>query len=210
MYIPTQFDEPDMAVMHELMRSRPLATLVTLSSGGLEANHIPMVLSAESGPYGTLRGHVARSNPLWHEHPGNTDVLLVFHGAESYITPSWYASKADGGKVVPTWNYVSVQAKGKLRAIHDAVWIRSQMESLTSDNEAEFEHPWAVSDAPHEFTEKLLEAIVGIEIIITELKGKWKVSQNRSASDRLSVAEGLNRHGRHEMSSLVSKSGETK
>lgn len=210
MYIPAQFDESNIEAMHELIRAKPLATLVTLNSGELEANHIPMLLSVESGSYGTLRGHVARSNPLWHEHPETSDVLLIFHGAESYITPSWYASKADTGKVVPTWNYVSVQAKGKLRVIHDPLWIRSQLESLTSDNEAEFEHPWAVSDAPHEFTEKLLEAIVGIEIDITELKGKWKVSQNRSASDRLSVAEGLSRHGRHEMSSLVSKSGETK
>lgn len=194
----------------EVKRAKPLATLVTLNSDGIEANHIPVVLSLESGSYGTLRGHVARSNPLWHEHPETSDVLLIFHGAESYITPSWYASKAETGKVVPTWNYVSVQAKGRLRVIHDPLWIRSQLESLTADNEAEFEHPWAVADAPHAFTENLLEVIVGIEIVITELKGKWKVSQNRSTSDRLSVAEGLSRHRRHEMASLVGKFNEPK
>ena len=207
MYIPAQFDEENIEVMHELIRAKPLATLVTLNPSGIEANHIPMVLSAESGPYGTLCGHVARSNPLWHEHPENTDVLLVFHGAESYITPSWYASKQESGKVVPTWNYVSVQAKGKLRVIHEPNWIRSQLESLTAHNEAGFDHPWTVSDAPHEFTTKLLEVIVGIEIVITELKGKWKVSQNRSAQDQMSVANGLTERGCDEMAGLVNSSG---
>ena len=207
MYIPAQFDEENIEVMHELIREKPLATLVTLNSGGIEANHIPMVLFTKSGAYGTLRGHVARSNPLWHEHPENTDVLLVFHGADSYITPSWYASKQESGKVVPTWNYVSVQAKGKLRVIQEPNWIRSQLESLTAHNEAGFDHPWAVSDAPNEFTTKLLEVIVGIEIIITELKGKWKVSQNRSEQDRMSVANGLTERGCNEMAELVNSSG---
>ncbi len=180
-----------------------------------------MALSVEYGSYGTLRGHVARANPLWrghvaranplwHEHPETSDVLLIFHGAESCITPSWYASKAETRKVVPTWNYASVHAKGRLRAIHDPVWKRSQLESLTSDYEAKFEHPWAVADAPHDCIEKLLEVIVGIEIPITELKGKWKLSQNQSTSDRLSVAEGLSRHRRQEMSSLVGKFNEPK
>ncbi|MGE5758351.1 MAG: FMN-binding negative transcriptional regulator [Sideroxydans sp.] len=207
MYIPSQFEEPNLDVMHELIRAKPLATLVTLNANGIEANHIPLVLSTERAPYGVLCGHVARSNPLWQEHPADTDVLAIFHGAESYITPAWYASKAGSGKVVPTWNYVSVQAKGKLRAIHDAARIRSQLESLTAHNEAGFEHPWAISDAPHDFIDKLLEAIVGIEIVITDLKGKWKVSQNRSAQDRSSVAEGLLNRGHHEMAELVKSSG---
>lgn len=207
MYIPEQFSISHIPALHDLIRARPLATLVTLNSGGLEAKHIPMVLSSDDSPYGTLRGHIARSNPLWHEHPADSDVLLVFHGAESYITPSWYASKAESGKVVPTWNYVSVQAKGKLRVIEDAVWIRAQLESLTNHNEAGFDHPWAVTDAPADFTEKLLEVIVGIEIVITDLKGKWKVSQNRSAQDRASVARGLNNHGQHEMAILVAENG---
>lgn len=165
------------------------------------------MLSAEPAPYGTLYGHVARSNPLWHEHPPQTDVLAIFHGAESYITPSWYASRQESGKVVPTWNYVSVHARGKLRVIHDPNWIRSQLESLTTHNEAGFDHPWAVSDAPHEFTAKLLEAIVGIEIVIAGLEGKWKLSQNRPDQDRMSVASGLAGRGCEEMAELVKSSG---
>lgn len=203
MYIPEQFCVSHLPALHDLIRARPLATLVTRHADGLEANHIPMVLSPEDSPYGTLRGHVARSNPLWHEHPSDSEVLLIFHGAESYITPSWYVSKAESGKVVPTWNYVSVQAKGKLRVIEDAAWIRAQLESLTNHNEAVFDHPWAVSDAPADFTEKLLQAIVGIEIVITDLKGKWKVSQNRSSLDRASVASGLHNQDQHEMAILV-------
>lgn len=206
MYIPKQFEQSDIEVMHELIRAKPLATLVTLNSNGVEANHIPLALSAESAPCGTLRGHVARSNPIWHEHPAETDVLVIFHGAESYITPSWYASKKESGKVVPTWNYVSVQARGKLRVIHDRNWIRSQLESLTTHNEAGFDHPWAVSDAPPKFTAELLEAIVGIEIVITDLKGKWKVSQNRSEQDQMSVAHGLTERGCDEMAELVKSS----
>ncbi len=209
MYIPRQFEEPNIEVMHELIRAKPLATLVTLNAHGIEANHIPLVLAAEPAPYGVLSGHIAKANPLWHEHPADTDVLVIFHGAESYITPSWYASKAETGKVVPTWNYVSVQAKGRLRVVHDANWIRAQLESLTAHNEAGFNHPWAVSDAPQEFTSKLLEAIVGIEIAITDLKGKWKVSQNRSAQDRASVTNGLAKQGQYEMAGLVKSFGES-
>lgn len=208
MYIPKQFEESNIAVLHELIRAKPLATLVTLNeAGGLEANHIPLVLSAEPKPYGTLSGHVARSNPVWQDHPADTDVLVIFQGVESYITPSWYASKAVDGKVVPTWNYVSVHAKGRLRVIHDPDWILSQLESLTVHNEAGFEHPWAVSDAPHEFTSKLLEVIVGIEIVITELNGKWKASQNRSDQDRSSVSSGLTSCGQYEMAELVKSFG---
>lgn len=203
MYLPKQFEEPDMDVLHALIRAKPLATLVTFNASGIEANHIPLLLTVDRKPYGTLCGHVARSNPLWQDHPEDSDVLVIFHGAESYITPSWYASKAETGKVVPTWNYISVQAKGKLHVIHDSGWILSQLESLTSQNEAEFEHPWAISDAPHEFTSKLVEAIVGIEIVITELKGKWKVSQNQSDQDRYSVVNGLRKHGQNEMAEIV-------
>lgn len=205
MYIPKQFEETDVEVLHELIRIKPLATLVTLNAGGIEANHIPLILSAKTKPYGTLSGHVARSNPLWQNHPADTDVLVIFHGAESYITPSWYASKAESGKVVPTWNYVSVQARGRLRVIHEPDWILSQLESLTAHNEAGFEHPWAVADAPHEFTRKLLDVIVGIEIEITELKGKWKVSQNRSDQDRACVVSGLTSTGQPEMAALVKR-----
>ena len=191
MYIPKQFEESSIEVMHELIRSQPLATLVTLGPAGVEANHIPLLLADQPEPCGVLRGHVARANPLWQDHPKGTDVLVIFQGPESYITPSWYASKREDGRVVPTWNFVSVHARGRLLVIDDAKWLRSQLEMLTAHNEKIFDHQWAVSDAPYEYTEKLIDSIIGIEITITDLKGKWKVSQNRPPRDRASVIEGL-------------------
>ncbi len=207
MYIPKQFEEPSVKVMHDLIRSRPLATLVTLRSAGFEANHVPLLLVERAGTFGTLRGHVARANPLWQDQSENADVLAIFHGPDSYITPSWYASKAEDGKVVPTWNFVSVHAKGRLRVVDDTKWIRSQLEILTAHNEKPFAHKWAVADAPHDFTEKLIESIIGIEIVITDLKGKWKVSQNRPPRDRASVIEGLRVHGQAAMAELVRSRG---
>jgi transcriptional regulator len=192
MYTPKHFEEPRIEVMHELMRARPLATLVTLTSGGLEANHIPMHLADVPAPFGSLRGHVARANPLWRDFAKDVEMLAIFHGPDSYITPSWYATKKETGKVVPTWNYAVVHAYGTLRIIDDAVWVRAQLEALTAHNEAGFAQPWAVSDAPHEYTEKLLEAIICFEIVITRLTGKWKVSQNQPAQNQASVIAGLN------------------
>jgi len=177
--------------MHELMCARPLATLVTLSSGGLEANHIPMHLVDMPAPFGTLRGHVARANPLWRDFAKDVEVLAIFHGPDSYITPSWYATKKETGKVVPTWNYAVAHAYGTLRVIDDAAWVRAQLEALTAHNEAGLARPWAVSDAPHEYTDKLLAAIVGFEIVITRLSGKWKMSQNQPAQNQAGVIEGL-------------------
>lgn len=195
MYIPDQFQEPRVEVMHKLIRLHPLATLVTLSSDGLTANHIPLHISEDSPPFGTLRGHVARSNPMWHDFSENVGVLAIFHGPNAYITPSWYATKQKTGKVVPTWNYTTVHASGSLKVIDDALWIRSQLESLTAHNEASFAKQWQVSDAPHEFTERLIGAIVGIEIVITKLMGKWKVSQNQPIENQASVIQGLNASG---------------
>jgi transcriptional regulator len=191
MYNPKHFEEPRIEVMHELMRARPLATLVTLSSGELNANHIPLHLADAPAPFGTLRGHVARANPVWNDFAKDVAVLAIFHGPDSYITPSWYATKRETGKVVPTWNYAVVHAYGNLRVIDDASWVRAQLEALTAHNEAGFAHPWTVSDAPHEYTDKLLEAIVGFEIVITKLAGKWKVSQNQPAQNQASVIAGL-------------------
>jgi len=191
MYIPKHFEEPRIEVMHELMRARPLATLVTLTSNGIEANHIPMHLADAPAPFGTLRGHVARANPLWSDFATEVEVLAIFHGPDSYITPSWYATKKETGKVVPTWNYAVVHAYGTLRVIDDAAWVRAQLEALTAHNEAGFARPWAVADAPHEYTEKLIGSIVGFEIVITKLTGKWKVSQNQPAQNQAGVIEGL-------------------
>ena len=193
MYIPKQFDEPDIEIMHQLIREKPLATLVTMSSNGLNANHIPLHLVATPAPYGVLRGHVARANPVWRDFQANIDTLAIFHGPDAYITPDWYVTKKETGKVVPTWNYAVVHAHGMLSIIDDAEWVRNQLEALTAQNEARFSEPWRVSDAPTEFTDKLIEAVVGIEIVITRLSGKWKVSQNQPPRNQASVIEGLSR-----------------
>ncbi len=194
MYVPKHFAEPRVDVLHQLMRAHPLATLVTLTADGLDANHVPLLLSPEPGPFGSLRGHVARANPVWRDltpDTGGSEVLAIFHGPDAYITPSWYASKAETGKVVPTWNYAVAHAHGALRVVDDPVWIRAQMTALTAQGEAAFAEPWRVDDAPADYIEKLIGAVVGIEIVITRLSGKWKVSQNQSAANREGVVRGL-------------------
>ena len=190
-------------VMHGLIRSHPLATVVTQSSNGLSANHIPFDLEVLPAPYGVLRGHVARSNPILDDLGRGFEVLTIFHGADAYITPSWYATKKETGRVVPTWNYAVVHAYGAMRVVDDAIWLRSQLEVLTNHNEAQFTEQWSVSDAPQEFTDKLLGAIIGIEMIITKLVGKWKVSQNQSPQNRESVEKGLLANGEISMAKLV-------
>lgn len=203
MYTPKQFEELRIDVMHELIRARPLATLVTLSAGGLNANHIPLHLLESPAPLGTLQGHVARANPILGDFEKNIEVLAVFHGPDAYITPSWYATKKETGKVVPTWNYAVVHAYGYVRIVDGASWLRAQLEALTAHNEASFAEPWAVSDAPHEFTEKLIGNIVGFEMVITKLLGKWKVSQNQPQQNQASVIESLKARGQQESSAMA-------
>jgi transcriptional regulator len=195
MYIPRQFEEPRVDVMHALIRARPLATLVTLSSGGLNANHVPLHLAESPAPFGTLLGHVARANPVLSDLTGNIESLAVFHGPNAYISPSWYATKKESGKVVPTWNYAVVHAYGFLRVVDDAAWLRAQLEDLTAHNEAPLSESWAVSDAPQEYIEKMMTAIVGIEMVITKLSGKWKVSQNQPAQNQAGVVACLEASG---------------
>ncbi|MDO9162082.1 MAG: FMN-binding negative transcriptional regulator [Methylococcaceae bacterium] len=204
MYIPKPFDEPRIDVMQALIRDYPLATLVTLSADGLNANHIPLHLVVDGGsPFGTLRGHVVRSNPMWGDFDQQTEILTVFQAANAYISPSRYVTKQQTGKVVPTWNYAAVHAYGTMRVIDDAAWIRNQLETLTAEHEAAFPKPWAVSDAPHDFTEKLIEQIIGIEITVTRLSGKWKVSQNQPAENQIGVINGLNECGKVEAAALI-------
>jgi transcriptional regulator len=191
MYIPNHFAQPDLATLHALMRAHPLATLVTLGPHGLDANHVPLHLAAGHGAHGLLSGHLPRANPAWREHAVDRDVLAIFHGPEAYITPSWYATKQVSGEVVPTWNYATVHARGRLRVIDDGAWLRNHLEQLTRGQEARFAQPWAVDDAPANYTERLMRGLVGIEIAITRLEGKWKVSQNRPAEDRAGVIAGL-------------------
>ncbi len=191
MYVPAHFEESKIEMLHDLIVAHPLATLVTMSSNGINANHIPLHLVNDKGQYGTLQGHVARANPVWSDIDNDVETLIIFQGPNSYITPSWYPTKQEHGKVVPTWNYVTVHAYGKLRVVDDPVWVRSQLELLTIQQEALFDKPWAVSDAPVEFTDKMIGAIIGIEILITKLTGKWKVSQNQPALNQAGVVEGL-------------------
>jgi transcriptional regulator len=196
MYLPKHFEESRAEVLHELIRAQPLGLLVTLNDAGLQANNVPFVLDTDpAGGPGILRAHVARANPLWRETRGDVEALVVFQGPQAYVSPGWYPSKAEHGKVVPTWNYVMVQARGPLRAIDDAAWVRAFVTRLTTRHEAVQARPWAVADAPPDFIETMTRAIVGIEITLTALTGKWKVSQNRSAADRAGVVSGLQAAG---------------
>jgi transcriptional regulator len=191
MYIPKHFEQPSVEAMHALISSNPFAALVTYGSEGLCANHIPMELHEEPKPYGTLVGHVARANPVWREVSNNHESMVIFQGANIYITPSWYPSKKESGKVVPTWNYAVVHAHGYIRVVDDAQWVKAHIEQLINRQESSFAQPWTISDAPREFIERLILGVVGIEIPITRLVGKWKVSQNQPESDRGGIVSGL-------------------
>lgn len=203
MYIPKQFEEMSVDLMHELIRAHPLATLVSHASSGLNANHIPLHLSVSPSPYGTLQGHIARANPLLDDIADGIETLAIFHGPDAYISPSWYATKKDTGKVVPTWNYAVVHAYGYLRVVDNASWLRAQLDALTNDNEAPFREPWAVSDAPPEYIEKMMAAIVGVEIVITKLLGKWKVSQNQPTQNLASLISTLKANGLPESEAMA-------
>ncbi|WP_310451525.1 FMN-binding negative transcriptional regulator [Sulfuritalea sp.] len=194
MYLPAHFEESRSEVLHQLLRAQPFATLVTQGADGLAADHLPLHLEPEVGPCGALHGHVARANPLW-QQAADSEVLAIFHGPQAYVTPSWYPSKREHGKAVPTWNYVVVHARGTLRAIDDAAWLRRQLEALVAEHEAGFAEPWQIADAPPDYIDKMLTAIVGIEIVITSLVGKWKISQNQPAANRAGVVAGLRRQG---------------
>jgi len=208
MYLEKRYEETRVAVMHDLIRAHPLATLVTQVTDGLDANHIPMIIDESPAPFGTLRGHIARANPLLNDMAANTEALAIFHGPQTYISPSWYVTKKETGRVAPTWNYAVVHAYGPLRLVEDAAWIRMQLEALTAHNESAFPEPWAVSDAPEDFVEKLIGAIVGFEMPVTRMTGKWKVSQNQPPRNRASVIENLNASGRPDasvMGALIEK-----
>lgn len=195
MYNPPHFREDRLDVLHGLIREHPFATLVTTGPDGLGADHIPMEIDASVGPFGTLVGHVSRANPLWKLAASGAQVLAIFQGPQMYITPSWYATKRENGKVVPTWNYAVVHAHGPLRAIEDRDWLRAFVERLTNRHEDPRAEPWRVSDAPDDFVEGLLKGIVGVEVPIARIEGKWKVSQNRPGTDRAGVVAGLEASG---------------
>jgi transcriptional regulator len=203
-YLPRHFEQTDAAALQGLVRTHPLATLIVpgADGGAPTADLVPLELDAQAGALGTLRGHVARANPLWRR--AGTPVLAVFHGPQAYVSPGWYPGKREHGKVVPTWNYTMVQARGVLRAVEDAPWLHALVDRLTDHHEARRAQPWAVDDAPADYVQQMLRAIVGIEIPLEALAGKWKVSQNRGAADREGVAAGLQADDpAHPMAALV-------
>jgi transcriptional regulator len=194
MYQPPHHREDRLEVQHALIRAQPFGTLITLGSSGIVANSIPFILEP-STPYGILKGHVARANAQWNDFDPAVEALVVFQGVETYITPSWYETKRRSGKVVPTWNYVMVQAWGPMRVTEDRDWLAAQIGALTRQQEVGRAEPWSVTDAPPLFIESQLKGIVGIEIPIGRIEGKWKVSQNRPEADRKGVVAGLGAAG---------------
>jgi transcriptional regulator len=195
MYLPVHFEETRTEVLHALIAEHPLGALVTVGSDGLTGNHIPFLLNASDGPHGTLIGHVARNNALWQDHDTNVDALVIFQGASAYISPNWYATKQRTHEVVPTYNYAVVHVHGPLIIHDDPKWLRGVVGKLTKAMEASQAAPWKMADAPSGFIAQQLENIVGIEIPISRITGKWKTSQNRPIEDRVGAVDGLRASG---------------
>ena len=195
MYVPPHFVEDDKAALHRAIRETRLATLVTLGSEGLEASHVPILLDEGEGTYGTIRGHLARANPQWRRASAETPALVMFLGPDAYVSPNWYATKRETGKVVPTWNYLAIHAYGRVEFFEDAERLRAIVTSLTQRHEGRREKPWAVSDAPEDYIQAQLRGIIGFRLPIDRLEGKWKHSQNRPEADRRGVIEGLEGEG---------------
>ena len=195
MYQPPHFREERPEVLQDLVRKHPLATLVASTPSGLEANHIPVLLDAARGTHGVLLAHVARGNPLVDIARSGAEAVAIFQGVDHYISPAWYQTKQESGKVVPTWNYVVVHAHGRLRLIEDDAWLLAQITALTDRHEQPRPEPWRVDDAPEAFLRAQMKGIIGIELEIARLEGKWKVSQNRPEADRRGVVAGLSAEG---------------
>jgi len=191
MYQPPQFRENRKAIMHELMRSHPFATLVSIKDGDICVDHLPLLVHSEASQSGTIRGHIAKGNPLWRNGSAGFSALAIFQGPQAYITPSWYPSKKEHGRVVPTWNYAVVHARGKMRFIDDRDWLAAHLIELVKRHEGHRVVPWKISDAPDDYVGRQLKGIVGLELEVTDLEGKWKVSQNKDAKDRKGVQRGL-------------------
>ncbi len=191
MYVPKFNEEKDTSVLQALVKLNPLGAWATIVDGEIEINHIPFILHESKGEFGTLVGHVARSNDIFRGYSKDVNSVVVFQGEQAYITPSWYPSKREHGKVVPTWNYTVVHAYGIPRVIEDPQWLLQHLNELTNIHESEQDQPWRVSDAPDDFIEKLAHAVVGIEIPISKLVGKFKLGQNRPEADQLGIIEGL-------------------
>jgi transcriptional regulator len=208
MYQPAHFREDRLEVQHAMIRAHSLGLLITAGPGGLQANHVPFLVDADGSERGKLRAHLARANPQLDELAAVTECMVVFQGPQTYISPSLYPTKHEHGKAVPTWNYITVHAWGRPQVIDDAAWLRRQVEDLTSHKEGARPAPWAVSDAPEPYVAAQLKGIVGIEIPIARIEGKWKVSQNRPAVDQAGVVTGLRGDGGDAiMAALVAERG---
>jgi transcriptional regulator len=195
MYVPAHFDEPRHAVLHDLIEKAPLGILFTHGRGGMDANHIPFHLARDEGPSGVLHCHVARANPVWQDIATGDEVLIVFRAADAYISPNWYPSKREFKKQVPTWNYRVVHAHGRVTVRDDERYVRTVIARLTKTHEAVQANPWRMSDSPKEFIDMMVKNIVGIEIEITKLVGKMKLSQNKESRDILEAGETLKARG---------------
>ena len=207
MYIPPHFVQADPAELHRVMRTHTLGVLVTARPEGLDADHIPFEFHADAGPLGTLSAHVARANPLWQRCPSGTEVLVIFRGAEAYVSPSWYPSKHETHRQVPTWNYEVVHAHGRITVLDDERFVRGLLARLTRHHEAAEPKRWKMGDSPPEFINDMLSKVVGIEVEITSLIGKAKLSQNKEARDRLGAAETLAARGRAELAQAMRDAG---
>ncbi|HDT5889175.1 FMN-binding negative transcriptional regulator [Aeromonas dhakensis] len=195
MYLPLHFAVTDSETLHQLIRAYPLGALITHGEGGLDANHLPFEFDAGEREHGVLRAHVARSNPLWQEVKDGDEVLVIFKAADGYISPSWYPGKQEHHKLVPTWNYSVVHAYGRIQIRDDARFVRRLLANLTRTHEAAEPTPWKMADAPRDYLEAMVQAVVGIEIEITGLVGKFKLGQNKEAADRLGAANALQDRG---------------
>jgi transcriptional regulator len=193
MYVPAHFKEDRIPVLHEAIRKYGFGTLVTSSEQELEASHLPLLLDSEPAPLGTVLGHLARANPQWRQIKPGFQALAIFLGPNTYITPSWYPTKQQDGKVVPTWNYLAIHAYGTISFFDDPAELRAHVSKMTEVHEAPRSAPWAVSDAPASYVDQMLRAIVGFKLVITKLEGKWKMSQNRPGQDVEGVLKGLER-----------------
>jgi transcriptional regulator len=195
MYQSPHFREERLAAQHALIRAHPLGLLISGGPEGLMANLVPFLLDDTASPLGTLRCHLTRANPQWRTLAAADEVLVVFTAADAYVSPSWYPSKREHGRVVPTWNYATVQARGHPRLVEDKAWLKAQVSALTDTQEAQQPQPWSVEDAPAVFIEAQLRGIVGVEIEILRIQGKVKASQNKPEADRIGVVEGLEAQG---------------
>jgi transcriptional regulator len=203
MYQPAQFQESDTATIHAAIHASGLATLVTVGAAGPFASHVPMLLDTSKGKQGVLRGHLAKPNPQSTTMVAGQPALAIFLGPDAYISPSLYAAKREHGKVVPTWNFVAIHAAGPIRFFDDAESLLALVTALTQKFEENRAQPWAVSDAPADFVQAMLKGIVGFELEIATLEGKWKMSQNRPAGDKPGIVEGLRRDGATAVADLV-------